>query len=62
MSRHPSLGEPGRTHIPPTTDAERVQGQIDRGEVRADADAAREIAARIEAEGGFWAPREGGTQ
>lgn len=44
--------------ITPTTDAQRVQGQIDRGEVDASADAARAIAARIESEGGFWGPRK----
>lgn len=43
--------------IEPATDAERIQGQIDRGEVRVGPDAAREIAARIEAAGGFWGPR-----
>jgi len=32
----------------PMTDTQRVLGQIERGEVRADADAARQIAARSE--------------
>lgn len=40
------------------TDAERIQGQIDRGEVRVGPEAAREIARRIEDEGGFWGPRK----
>lgn len=36
------------------TDANRVQGQIDRGEVDASPAAARKIAKRIENGGGFW--------
>lgn len=44
----------GAGQIRPMSDAERVQGQIDRGEVRAGPQAAREIAQRIESEGGFW--------
>lgn len=35
-------------YVTPTTDSERVQGQIDRGEVDASADAARQIAAKHE--------------
>lgn len=35
--------------VTPTTDAERVVGQIERGEIRCGADAAREIAARHQA-------------
>jgi hypothetical protein len=35
--------------VTPTTEAERVLGQIQRGELRCGADAAREIAARHEA-------------
>ncbi|MFJ2477056.1 hypothetical protein ACIOWI_29475 [Streptomyces sp. NPDC087659] len=39
----------------PTTDAERVLGQIERGEVRVGPDAAREIAARHQtAYGEVW--------
>ncbi|WP_137991214.1 hypothetical protein [Streptomyces vilmorinianum] len=39
----------------PMTDADRVLGQIERGEVRADPDAAREIAARHQAAyGDVW--------
>jgi hypothetical protein len=38
--------------LPPTFDADRVIGQIERGEVRVGPDAAREIAARHEAEYG----------
>jgi hypothetical protein len=41
-----------------TTEAERIQGQIDRGEVDASEDAARLIAQRIEDEGGFWGKRK----
>jgi hypothetical protein len=46
---------PNRT---PTTDTERVLGQIERGEVRAGAEAAREIAARHQAAYGdaVWGP------
>lgn len=35
-----------RGHVRPESDSERVMGQIDRGEVRAGPEAAREIAAR----------------
>lgn len=49
-----TLGHDRPGTLRPATDAERVQGQIERGEVRAGPDAAREIAARIEADGGFW--------
>lgn len=45
--------------VRPMTEAERVTGQIARGEVRADAEAAREIAQKIEDQGGFWGPRKG---
>ncbi|WP_327377950.1 hypothetical protein OG393_30735 [Streptomyces sp. NBC_01216] len=43
--------------LSPALDAERVLGQIERGEVRADPDAAREIAARHEAAYGNVWPR-----
>lgn len=50
-----ALGNLGNGHVPPTTDAERVLGQIERGEVRAGPDAAREIAARQQAQyGDVW--------
>lgn len=41
-----------------TTDTERVLGQMERGEIRAGADAAREIAARHQAAYGdaVWGP------
>jgi hypothetical protein len=46
----PAVGQ-----INPETDADHVLGQIERGEVRADADAAREIAARHEEQyGDVW--------
>jgi len=47
-----------RRCVQPPSDAERVIGQIERGEVRAGADAAREIAARhMEAYGtAVWGP------
>lgn len=52
------LGRDPRTHRPlrqPVGDSARVLGQIARGEVRADAGAAREIAARHEAAyGAVW--------
>lgn len=38
----------------PSTDAERIIGQIERGEVDASPEAAMQIAQRIEDEGGFW--------
>lgn len=42
-------------HVRPLTDAERVQGQIERGEVRAGPEAARQIAAQHEeAYGDVW--------
>jgi len=44
--------------IRPTSESERVQEQIERGEVDTSAEAAREIARRIEDEGGFWGPRK----
>lgn len=50
-----SLGNPGPGHVAPMSDADRIQGQIDRGEIRTGPGAAREIAQRIENEGGFWA-------
>lgn len=50
---HTGRGAPGGT-VRPMTDAERVQGQIERGEVRTGPDAVREIAQRIERQGGFW--------
>ncbi|APY88220.1 hypothetical protein DCW30_05620 [Streptomyces alfalfae] len=47
----------GGRQVRPSSDAERVLGQIERGEVRAGADAAREIAARAEAAyGDVWKP------
>jgi hypothetical protein len=52
------LGRRGK----PTTDSERILGQIARGEIRADTAAAREIAQRIEDQGGFWGPRKDGTR
>lgn len=51
--------EPG--HVRPMSESERVLGQIERGEIRAGRDAAREIAARVEAQGGFWGPRQDDT-
>jgi hypothetical protein len=48
------LGNPGPGHVTPSSDADRIQNQIDRGEIRTGPDAAREIAQRIENEGGFW--------
>lgn len=51
-------GDAGK--VRPMSESERVLGQIERGEVRAGPDAAREIAARIEDEGGFWGPRRNG--
>ncbi|GAA2107553.1 hypothetical protein [Streptomyces synnematoformans] len=56
-------GTPGRGRILPQRDEERILGQIDRGEVRAGRDAAREIAARHEAAyGDVWHGRgTGGT-
>ncbi|MBM7554541.1 hypothetical protein [Thalassobacillus pellis] len=44
--------------VTPPSESERIQGQIARGEVRAGPEAAREIAAKIEAKGGFWGPRQ----
>ncbi|MFJ9037414.1 hypothetical protein ACIRF8_12605 [Streptomyces sp. NPDC102406] len=45
----------GRRTMRQSTDTERVLGQIERGEVRAGRDAAREIAARAEAAyGAVW--------
>lgn len=49
---------PGLRTVRPTTDAERVLGQIERGEVRVGPDAAREIARRHEeAYGDVWSGR-----
>lgn len=44
--------------IRPMSESERVLGQIERGEIRVGPDAAREIAQRVEAQGGFWGPRD----
>lgn len=45
-----------KPRLQPTTDNERVLGQIERGEIRCGPDAAREIAARHEhAYGSAWA-------
>ncbi len=45
----------GGRQVRPSSDTERVLGQIERGEIRAGRDAAREIAARAEAAyGGAW--------
>lgn len=51
-------GKPGWGRVTPMSDAERVQGQIDRGEVWAGPDAAREIARRIEDSCGYWKIRQ----
>ncbi len=59
MSRYDWQGGPrNKGHISPLRDWERVVGQIERGEVRVGPEAAREIARRIEAQGGFWGPRK----
>ncbi|MGW7355154.1 hypothetical protein ACWGI0_00285 [Streptomyces sp. NPDC054802] len=47
MPIQPMTQDPRR--VQPPTDSERVLGQIERGEIRAGADAAREIAARHQA-------------
>ncbi|MFJ1581599.1 hypothetical protein [Streptomyces sp. NPDC088182] len=53
---HPKLQPSGPNHTKRPTSAEHVLGQIERGEVRAGPDAAREIAARHqEAYGDVWA-------
>lgn len=39
------------------TESERSLGQALRGEIRVGPDAAREIARRIESQGGFWGER-----
>ena len=38
-------------------ESERIMCQIERNEIRVGPEAAREIAQRIEAQGGFWGPR-----
>jgi hypothetical protein len=43
----------------PQYDSDRILGQIERSEIRTGPEAAREIAQRIEAQGGFWGPRTG---
>lgn len=49
------VGGPGTGEVRRPSDAERVLGQIERGEVRAGPDAAREIAARHQAAyGSVW--------
>lgn len=49
------LGNLGTGHVRPPSDEERVLGQIERGEVRAGPDAAREIAAKAQAAyGDVW--------
>ncbi|MFJ2178943.1 hypothetical protein ACIOHE_39375 [Streptomyces sp. NPDC087851] len=54
--RTSNVGWPGGGHVRRATDADRILGQIERGEVRAGPDAAREIAARHqEAYGDVWA-------
>lgn len=52
-------GKPPLGTVIPEMDHERVRRQIREGRVRAGAEAAREIARRIEDQGGFWGPREG---
>lgn len=52
----------GAKPLKPTTDAQRVLGQIERGEVRAGPDAAREIAARHERAYGRRVWPTGGAQ
>ncbi|MEV7871455.1 hypothetical protein AB0P17_36390 [Streptomyces sp. NPDC088124] len=50
------VGWPASGHVRQATDADRILGQIERGEVRAGPEAAREIAARHqEAYGAVWA-------
>ncbi|MEV4974407.1 hypothetical protein [Streptomyces scopuliridis] len=50
-----TVGWPGAGHIRQATDADRILGQIARGEVRTGPAAAREIAARHqEAYGDVW--------
>lgn len=44
--------------ITPLTPSERVIERAELGEHRIDADAAREIAQKIEDKGGFWGPRK----
>lgn len=50
--------EDSKGMVTPPTESERIQGQIDRGEVDASEDAARRIAQEIEDAGGFWGPRK----
>lgn len=50
-----AFANPGRGHVHPMSEADRVLGQIERGEIRCGPDAAREIAARHqEAYGDVW--------
>ncbi|WP_171108660.1 MULTISPECIES: hypothetical protein [unclassified Streptomyces] len=59
MSRTTRAAGPNdRRRVQPTTDTHRVLGQIERGEIRCGADAAREIAARHQAAYGdaVWGP------
>jgi hypothetical protein len=55
MSR---IARDDRRRVHPSSDTERVLGQIERGEIRCGADAAREIAARHQAAYGdtVWGP------
>lgn len=52
------VGPDDRRRIQPPSDSQRLLGQIERGEVRANPDAAREIAARHQAAYGdaVWGP------
>lgn len=47
-------GRPPLGRVTPMTDADRVRGQIARGEVRAGPEAAREIARKIEDGCDYW--------
>lgn len=47
-----------RGHIAPLRHDEKVLMQIEHHEVDASPDAARQIARRITAQGGFWGPRK----
>ncbi|CAM5718858.1 hypothetical protein [Streptomyces fumanus] len=56
MSRTWHVGPHDPRRVLPSPDTERVLGQIERGEIRCGAEAAREIAARHEAAyGEVWA-------
>lgn len=44
--------------VTPPSEEERQMQRVERGEVRIGPDAAREIAQKIEDEGGFWGPRK----